>query len=169
MNEPRDLMAWRRVTTGLLALLVGGTLLLVGSVGFDWLRRQNEETQTLIHSVRLELIQAERELEQADALVRRTLRLETKRLKFSILVELCTIFRLEGQSVTRCKQASDQAKQLVKVIREFRERLRAPPPTGTSTSDTGGTATVTQTRTMTAPLPNTVGESDHCPPNNPHC
>lgn len=176
MDDPHYITAWRRITTGLLALLVMGTLLLGGTVAFEWNRRQNEQTQALVEQVGLQLKAAEQRLQRADKVAQRTLRLETRRLRLSILVEFCTVLRLQGQRVPRCRRASAEARSLIEVIREFRHRLRERTVTVPGPSETT-TRTVTRTRPPPSPPPSPPpprpppdrGNSDQCPPKNPHC
>ena len=157
-----DVLVWRRVTAGLLTLLVGGTLLLVGVVSFEFLRRQNETTQALIAKVQADLVKAAEHREKADQLALRVLHLEGERIRLAVLLETCVVLRLEGQHLAKCHDVKAKAGKLVGLIRDFRQRIRT--HAAEAVPQPAGTVTVTK-----APPPDHVGESSNCPPNNPHC
>lgn len=162
--------AFRLTSTALLALLIVGTLTVLALSSLELVTAQQERTQRLVEKVAADLEKANDERERAEQLARHSLRLEAHRLRLSILVDTCTVARLEHQKAPRCQGVKQRAKHLARIVRDFRERLRessTPPPSSSSGSSSGGTVTRTTTRTAT-PSPH-VGSSDHCPPNNPHC
>lgn len=150
----------------LLCALVFGSVLVVGLAAWTYANHTEQEQNELLVDVQDKLAKAASERSQISVITVRAQALILRSAQEQTRLQLCV---LKPKMHLFCHGVSHDARNVVKAIdhiqrdiHQFIMRVQ----THTLAPQPGGTGTVTITPTTAPP---TRGESDQCPPNNPHC